>query len=1428
MGGHKTIRNDDKRIDGIQLQSSSYGGPVTLVYGTNRVPANLIWYGDFQAIPHTSTQSSGGKGGGARQETTKYTYQAAVAMAVSDGPIYGITRAWRDKDVYQMTSHPNIALNWVTLPAASMDGAIFGGNDGQSPWSYLTSKHPGQDLPYNRLAYVGAAPIALDESAALQNHNFEVMGNKIFDPSNIPDANPKDIVYDFLTDAYHGVPQWDASRLGDLTQYSNYCVANSLFLSPALTEQRAASEILQELVDSTNTLIVWSEGKLKFVPRGDAQVSAHGVTYTPNNTPVYDLNDDDYQVTGGQDPVRLMRKRPSDAYNRYPVEYANRANSYALDVVEAKDQGDIAVHGLRKADKKSLPMICDGNTAMAIAQILLQRSLYIRNTFEFDLDFRYSLLEPGDLVTLTDSKIGLAKTPVQILEMEETDDGYKVTAEEYPFGVNSHTLYPSQTGAGYAPDYNSAPPSINAPAIFDAPGCLTATGFEIWAAISGQGSNWGGADMWASFDGNTYQYVGSIHGAARHGVLSAALTTGSDPDTANTLSVDLTVSGGSLTSGTQADADADRTLCLVDGELVSFETATLTATSQYNLTYLRRGAYNTPIGSHASGAPFVRCDQALLRYAYDPGMVGKTLYLKFLSFNQYGGGKQQLADVSAYQYTIGGSISRPDPVTGVNATGQPHGILLAWIGSSADSTNRDAEFEIRQGTNWDTATLVTRVKATSYLLGVQPAGTYTYLVKAIDISGNYTNTAASVTYTVAGPGQVTPSGSITGTDCILSWPAPQSTFVIDHYEIRTGSTWGNGTLLTTIKGTSLKTPATWQNNQTFWVAATDAAGNQGAAGSCTVGVSLPAAPTVSATIAGDTATLSWNDVASSLPVASYEVRRGGSSWATATSLAQVSADSYSFKPDWSGQQVFWVAATDSHGNQGAPGSFNLTITPPKAPTITQQVIDNYVLLTWTDATQTLPIDSYQVLKGATFASAVPIGKLSGHFSTIFENQSGNYTYWVVGIDTAGNQGSPASCTATVNQPPDYVLYYNFDSQFVNGPANALNGADMAPDAQLNGDVFTKTANTNTYSSIRADNGYASGKWYWEVTLLKVGNPADTLIGVMAASSPVTNYPGSDANGYSYYADSGLKYTSGSGTSYTSATASIGDTIGVALDMDAGTLSFYKNGQPLGQAFSGLIGKILFPAIGLRWSGESASFNFGDQPFAFEPPDGFVGRASMVTDGKNLLAPVDRSTTIQTHFDNHTWSTLQDQVNAGFSIVGEPAAGSATYTELIDYGSELPATNITVTLNSQTIAGNPGIACQISVKLNATDAWTDYPNTWQVYVSNFRYVKVVLTVTSSAGADLLSIHGINTRMNVKLRNDAGNGSAAATDVNGTQVNFNYAFLDVTSITVSPSGSSAAFATYAFTDVPNPTGFQVFLWDKNGNRVSGGFSWNAKGV
>jgi hypothetical protein len=257
-----------------------------------------------------------------------------------------------------------------------------------------------------------------------------------------------------------------------------------------------------------------------------------------------------------------------------------------------------------------------------------------------------------------------------------------------PIGVGTAVLHPKQATAGAPLDPFADPGNTNTPIIFEPPAALTGGAVEVWIVATG-GADWGGCQMWISTDGNHYGLAGTIYRGARQGVLSATLPAAPDPDTSDTLAVDLTESQGQLLSGTQADADAYVTLCFCGGELVSYETATLTATYKYGLTYLRRGAYGTAIAAHAVGAPFARFgpnDPSLFRYSYPASFVGQTIYLKLPGFNIFGQALQDLAGVTAFSYTLLGTGGMSVDVIASLATGvgQDWGTLGTSISAQAD------------------------------------------------------------------------------------------------------------------------------------------------------------------------------------------------------------------------------------------------------------------------------------------------------------------------------------------------------------------------------------------------------------------------------------------------------------------------------------------------------------------------------------------------------------------------------------------------------------------------------------------------------------------------------------------------------------------------------------------------------------------------
>lgn len=149
-------------------------------------------------------------------------------------------------------------------------------------------------------------------------------------------------------------------------------------------------------------------------------------------------------------------------------------------------------------------------------------------------------------------------------------------------------------------------------------------------------------------------------------------------------------------------------------------------------------------------------------------------------------------------------------------------------------------------------------------------------------------------------------------------------------------------------------------------------------------------------------------------------------------------------------------------------------------------------------------------------------------------------------------------------------------------------------------VATHTAATALIAG-RSTIGKSSGKWYWEYKQTVLFNASGTQ-GIGNSTMSLNSYVGSDANGWGYNGSAGGKWTNAVETAY-GATFAQGDVIGIALDMDAGTVTFYKNNVSQGQAFSGLSGTI-YAALCLNTQNDAVTANFGATALTYTPPTGY--------------------------------------------------------------------------------------------------------------------------------------------------------------------------------------------------------------------------------
>lgn len=614
-------RNTTNRADMIadfQINTASYGEVVPEILGTTRVSGNIIDYEDFTAHEHKSTTRTG-KGGGSKHTEITYTYTVAAAIGLCEGPIKGIGKVWRDKEVYQ-------------YPNEKIELTLFKGDYGQTPWPYMLSKHPDKALPYSGLAYM-AGVVDLGDRGSLPQYNFEIQG-KLLETGDGVDVNPADYIVHVLQSVGADVV------IDGIDNFRAYCKAADILISTPPNQKSAkAQQVINDIAEITNSLVFWSTDRLKIVPLADKPIG----DWTPANQIQYDLTADDFIAGSDGQLILYKRKDSSEAYNEATVEFINRANSYEKETVSFEVVADVQRNGLKPASKKTAHYLYTKARAQYYAEQLAMKRLYAKTQYTFRLDWAFCALEVGDLVTLTDKSCQLDHQIVVITSVNEAADGQlELTAEGKPAGTYAPAKYNVHENERPFVDYNQEAPSVNDVAIFQTVGDVG--GNQIFVGVNAP-SGWGGCSVWLSDNDQTYQRIGNISQQARMGRTKYGFAQ-------NGNFCNVTINQGVLKSGTHIDAERGNTLCWVNGEAISYEDVEAHPNNWFTLRGLVRGQYGTSAINHNADERFVRVDEALFRYPYRKEDIGKTIYLKFTSMNLFGSNEQGLDEVQSYQYTI--------------------------------------------------------------------------------------------------------------------------------------------------------------------------------------------------------------------------------------------------------------------------------------------------------------------------------------------------------------------------------------------------------------------------------------------------------------------------------------------------------------------------------------------------------------------------------------------------------------------------------------------------------------------------------------------------------------------------------------------------------------------------------------------------------
>jgi len=398
-------------------------------------------------------------------------------------------------------------------------------------------------------------------------------------------------------------------------------------------------------------------------------------------------------------------------------------------------------------------------------------------------------------------------------------------------------------------------------------------------------------------------------------------------------------------------------------------------------------------------------------------------------------------------------------------------------------------------------------------------------------------------------------------------------------------------------------------------------------------------------------------------------------------------------------------------------------------------------------------------------------KYTGTYGTngFYLNFSDNSSTTTLGEDGSGNGNDWTLNNFSLTSGSTYDSMTDVPTLTSETAANyaTLNPLDQA--GTLSSGNLEISTTSASWKQARGTIGINSGKWYWETTLVSGTN---YMTGISKSTGGST-YPGANADGWGYAGGaSGTLYNNGSGSSY-GAGYTAGDVIGIALDLDAGTLTFYKNGSSQGQAASGLTGT-WFPSVAVYASSGTTkwAFNVGQLPFAYTPPTGFKALNtynlpdSTVADGNDYFNTV-----------LYTGNGTSQSLSAGFAsdfvwVKNRSTANSHQLTDIVRGNTNALASDLTIAEYTGEISLTSS-GFSVSGNANATNKASQTYVGWTWKANGSGVSNTDGSITSTVSANTTAGFSIVTYTGTGANATVGHGLGAAPSmviVKGRLINY----------------------------------------------------------
>ena len=613
------------RLTELAVQTSSYGTPIPLQFGTMRVAGTVIWSTDL--IESKST--SGGKG---QPGVTNYSYSASFAVLLSGRAISGIGRIWADGKLlrgaagdFKTSTGFRVHLGDEAQPVDPLIAAAEGNG--------LAPAHRGQ-------AY-----------AVFENFQLADFGNRL--PS---------LTFEVIADP-------GPVAIGVIAEAVSSGRVDGRAVTQAVTGYSAYGDSVRGVLESLASISgAW------FAPTGGRLVMRDSAVAGPM---ISDMGAESWafgsSASGGSSHLPrhgARRRRSVSAIDTVPqtvtVAHYDPARDYQTGVQRARRPG-----AGNRSERIELPAAMDGRVAKAIAVRAIALAEAGRERREIALDWSALGIAPGQSVTLADApgswRVSGWSLEAMVLQLRliRLDGGVGVETSASSGRVLAST------------DSLHGPTILH---VFDAPVLDDAvlTTPRLLVAAAGESPGWRRAALLLSSDGGMrWIAAGETALPATLGVVASHVhwAPATLRDLTGSVDVVLAHDGMALAGADDAALDAGANLALLGDELIQFGIAEQHGARRWRLSRLLRGRRGTEraAGSQAIGDRFILIEPDTVKpIDIAVASIGRPLQLM-------ASGIGDLTGPVAATIVPGGLSVRPPVPVHLHVQPTEEGMRITWV-----------------------------------------------------------------------------------------------------------------------------------------------------------------------------------------------------------------------------------------------------------------------------------------------------------------------------------------------------------------------------------------------------------------------------------------------------------------------------------------------------------------------------------------------------------------------------------------------------------------------------------------------------------------------------------------------------------------------------------------------------------------------------